>query len=246
MKFKIIVIATVLLLSVTSAQADMQLTDWKVTGDEKASLDTETGIEWLHVSETEGMGAIEVISLLDTTYAGWRLPTADEVSVYFMHMLPSLAVPIGSTPYVKQYSEGNGYPAPDYITTLQTYMGKTGVSIGRTRWNYGMYYEDGTGNNSDLKAAGYTFGSSSSGFSINIYVESDYEGGNYDKIGHVDYGVFLVSDGGTTLSSQLDPSINSNNVNHVTADVSAPALLGLGLGLFGFAARRRSSTTLNK
>jgi hypothetical protein len=56
----------------------------------------------------------------------------------------------------------------------------------------------------------------------------------------ISLGVYLVSDGGTTLSSQMDPSINANNVNYVAADVSAPALLGLmGLGLLGFAARRR-------
>jgi parallel beta-helix repeat protein len=60
------------------------------------------------------------------------------------------------------------------------------------------------------------------------------------------YGVYLVSDGGTTLSSQQDPSINANNANAPAANVSAPVLLGLmSLGLFGFASRR-SSTTLDK
>jgi hypothetical protein len=57
-------------------------------------------------------------------------------------------------------------------------------------------------------------------------------------------GVYLVSDGGTTLNSQLDPSLNINNDNAPINDVYAPSLLGLmSLGLLGFSARRRSSNT---
>jgi hypothetical protein len=237
---KMAITAATLLLAMGTAHAEMQLTDWKTAGDANVTLDVETGVEWLHVDETEGMGIDDVIPLLDTTYAGWRLPTADEVSVYFMHLLPTLPDPIGYDPYTKQYSEGNGYAANSYITTMQTYVGVTGVSAGRSRWNYGMYYEDGTAS-SDLYASGYVHGASSSGKFINIHVEFLREGGSHASIGHVDYGVFLVSDGGTTLSSQQDPSLNANNAESPAANVSAPALLS-GFALLGLAFGRRQRT----
>ena len=54
------------------------------------------------------------------------------------------------------------------------------------------------------------------------------------------FGYFLVSDGGTTLSSIQDPSLNSNNPNAPgVADVSAPVgMAGATLALFLMGARR--------
>lgn len=61
------------------ANAALVSTDWKTAGDGKATLDTQTGIEWLDLSVTDGLTIGQVKSLLPTTYAGWRLPTPEEV-----------------------------------------------------------------------------------------------------------------------------------------------------------------------
>jgi hypothetical protein len=53
MKFKITLIA--LLISATSAHAELVATDWKNTGDGLATLDTATGIEWLDLTQTDNM-----------------------------------------------------------------------------------------------------------------------------------------------------------------------------------------------
>jgi hypothetical protein len=56
------------------------------------------------------------------------------------------------------------------------------------------------------------------------------------------FGVYLVSDGGTTLSSINDPSLNANNAN-APASVPLPATAALlGLGLLGFGARRKKNS----
>jgi hypothetical protein len=56
-----------------------------------------------------------------------------------------------------------------------------------------------------------------------------------------DAGVFLVSDGGTTLSSIENPSLNINNANAPINQVPLPTTLGLlGLAVSGMSFRRRS------
>lgn len=45
-----------LILGLMSIQshAALQSVNWKVAGDNKATLDTNTGIEWLDITETDG------------------------------------------------------------------------------------------------------------------------------------------------------------------------------------------------
>lgn len=57
------------------AEASFIKTDWQVAGDRKAVLDSTTGIEWLNLTQTNGLSVNQVISQLDTTFKGWRLPT---------------------------------------------------------------------------------------------------------------------------------------------------------------------------
>jgi hypothetical protein len=88
--------------------------------------------------------------------------------------------------------------------------------------------------------------------STDVYVRTGVYNGNivisqednitYTSSAHY-LGVFLVSDGGTTLSSINDPSLNINNsaapINNAVS-VPLPATLGLlGLSLAGFGLRRK-------
>jgi MYXO-CTERM domain-containing protein len=232
MKFKNTLIAATLLLSITSAQAALVHTDWKTAGDQQATLSEETGLEWLKMQNTANMSINQIKSQLDTTYAGWRLPTNEEVGDLVTAHFSTMTLSASRTSSGEETSVAQGNSWLTFMSA--TY---TSASVGTS---YGLHTD---GSNSGSLTGGYTY---TDPISTHVYNDDRNPGYTLDYA-HVYYGVYLVSDGGTTLSSQLDPSINANNANAPVSDVSAPALLGLmGLGLFGFAARRRSSTTLNK
>lgn len=221
---KSILSALILVTGLMSAQANAALvaTDWKSSGDGLATLDTKTGIEWLDVSITDGMSIQEVSGLLSSTYKGWRLPSYAEVQQLFVNAL-------GLTPgaHSEDYSLGYdlflssfGSTYSDYVS-YGTYVGPNGVTV----------FAGGAG--------GRSHG--------NVY--TDYTYGNTISTGIEYAGVFLVSDGGTTLSSVNNPTLNINNPNAPVnqpatepADVSAHAGLGLfGLALIALGGRRRKS-----
>jgi hypothetical protein len=64
MKLKTTFIAVALLLSATSTQAALVETDWTNTGDALATLDTDTGIEWLDLTQTLGMSINQAEGLI--------------------------------------------------------------------------------------------------------------------------------------------------------------------------------------
>jgi hypothetical protein len=230
--FKKTLIAATLLLSMTSAQAAFVHKDWKVSGDARATLHEETGIEWLKLDNTSNRSMDEVSA--DAAFTGWRLPTRGEVNTLIGDMLSPLA--FNSSPVA--YS-GSGSPLyTGYVNTWQEFMSIAQTDAQHVR-SFGLH-TDGSGGTLMTGARKATQGSSVNSYNIfNDLFESNYS----PSYKSTKYSVFLVSDGGTTLSSQLDPSINANNANNANApisDVSAPALLGL-MGLFGFAARRRNA-----
>jgi MYXO-CTERM domain-containing protein len=221
--FKKTLIAATLLLSITSAQAALVESDWQNTGDALATLDTETGIEWLDLTQTVFMSINEAEELTGSsgTFDGWRLPTRLEVNNLFQNMFP-------------QHSFNDGRSS---FTSFSNYSALFGVLQYGSR---GMYVNDEMNERGGTQVLWASV--DSNGW---VYEDSNLSHSLDHK--RNDFGVWLVSDGGTTISSIDDPSMNANNANAPVDNVSSPALLGLmGLGLFGFAARRRSSTTLNK
>lgn len=208
---------------VTPAQAAFVPTDWKADGDTKASLDTDSGLEWLDVSLTDSMSISQVQSLLTSTYAGWRLPTYDEVQQMFRNVFG-----VTQDRNWNLLVDGN-----DYATFLNNF--------GFTHSNYVSY---GT----YLSADGMTVYAGGAGGDAYGKIYTNYTYGNTIDSGVIYAGVFLVSDGGTTLSSMSNPTLNINNpnapVNTRPSDVSALGSAGaasaLLLGLAGF--RRRKKT----
>lgn len=195
------------------AHAEFQHTDWKAEGDSLATLDTDTGLEWLKLTETNGRSFVNVSQNLSTDFSGWRLPTAAEVTDMFRNLLgepygyegaPPERITDGTTAEVKALS--------------QTYLGKTAAN-----YAYGWF----------MPAPGDEYVAGGGYWSGTFYTYWTY-GSSQPTAGRVATGVYLVSDGGTTLSSQLDPSINTPR--NASADVSAPAagIAGvLGLMLMG-------------
>jgi hypothetical protein len=227
MKLKNTLIAATLLLSITSTQAALVESDWENTGDGLATLDTDTGIEWLDLTQTDGMSLNQAEGLTGAggIFDGWRLPTRAEVTQMMVNAFSSEASQI---PILHSWGVSN--------TTINDEAHDFRMLFGNTAANTTTDYSAGLLKND----AGQTYSVIYSGVSdtkdndyivltSNSNVTNDY---NYTNI---NLGVYLVSNGGTTLSSQLDPGINVPS-----SDVYGPSFLGLmGLGLLGFAARRR-------
>jgi hypothetical protein len=231
MKFKTSLIAAILLLPIASVQAALVESDWKSTGDALATLDTETGIEWLDLTQTDDISIAQAKGMLSNSFLGWRLPTLPEVTAMMESAFSS---------EVSRVNTGGNFSSYADTTNNEADLFRSLFGVTRTGGSYQFtagIVENDPGKSTKVLQSGvrartsdnYLIISSKSNYTDNLNSSSS------------SFGVYLVSDGGTTLSSQQDPSINSNNANAPAADVSAPALLGLmSLGLFGFAARRRS------
>ncbi len=94
-------LASVLLSATTQALPIVQA-DAFDAGDNKAALETSTGLVWMDFGVNQHQSYSEVVSLLDSDYAGWRLPTAAEVD----HLWTGL---FGSLPEWNRFFQGLGY-----------------------------------------------------------------------------------------------------------------------------------------
>jgi hypothetical protein len=198
-------------LASMSANAELISTDWKTTGDALATLDDETGLEWLDLTQTRGYSYNSISPHLNGTYSGWRFPTTAEMQELFAHVFPTIDT---ASPGYKAYGEN-----PEYY---QTFLSAFGATY-RTN-SYGYYRQDGSNE--------VTFSGVNSSFVHGTDAAKSSLGTSNVRV-----GLYLVSNGGTTLSSINDPSINIGSAN-----VPLPATAALlGLSLLGFAARRKNN-----
>ena len=177
-----------------TARADYVDTDWHQEGDALASLDLNTGKEWLKLTETAGLSLPEVNALIETDYVGWRLPTQAEVNAW-MYSLTDLE------------TENNGFNQYTVSADVAEYVVS---ALGNTHdegdWRArGLYLNDSQGAGSDLLMSGGTYYPLMNGSHT---VFDDYQRGDNMDYSLEYYGVFLVSDGGVTWSSINNPSIN--------------------------------------
>lgn len=190
-------LASVLLVSACtvsmSAQAALIATDWKLAGDAQATLDTQTGLEWLDLSLTAKVPLSELKTRLASgDLKGWRFPTEAEVVNLHLNYDPSL------------YSTSKAYlTSADGLTNAdmdpwRALFGKThsleNASMGvfqKTNGTWGAFgaYRPGL-------LRWYTMGYVASLSLVDTWA-----------------GYFLVSDGGLTMSSLNDPMLNVNNPN---------------------------------
>jgi hypothetical protein len=226
---KISAIALLGLMSV-GANAEFLTIDALALNDNKALIDTTTGIEWMKLGQTRNMSLVEAQGLLSTTYLGWRLPTKTEVEA-MMHDITGIVSPVSSD-YISLRSSQYKDEAVRYINLFQT----TYISSNH-KYSHGVYLND-------------------EGEALQTTAYYDSRTGS-DKIGEVtlgntsnanlaswNYGIYLVSDGGASFSSINDPSINANNANSPANSVPVPASISLlGLALLGMQIRRKSNAS---
>lgn len=133
---KLLVIATLTAgLISTQASAAFVTTDWKIVGDKSATLDTDTGLEWLNLSNTVGKSVNEIESMLETDYVGWRLPNRSEVRsliVRFFDLEASEEVNTGATSRenADRFKSlfGNGENAVGLFYGLDGYVSTAGIN----------------------------------------------------------------------------------------------------------------------
>lgn len=217
------------------ATAGFVNSDVDTLGDAKATLHEETGIEWLKLDSTVGMSLDDVEGALQTggSLEGWRLPSFDEVSFMVDSLLS--AVPFNGRQSVVLSSSFSGV-SENFIFKmgLTNYLTFSG-SVNRA-YSKGLY----TNENGDTALSG-TVRERKGSTMTNMYFYDGLENASYTT-GYSDSttGVFLVSDGGLTLSSINDPSRNARNPNS-PFNVSAP--LGAAcLSLFSLIAVRRKQS----
>lgn len=172
--------------------------DYKNNLDGLATLDTSTGYEWLDLTETDNMSMNQVESLLSSTFSGWRLATSDEVSqLMAKYMHPDLNNIMLSGGVVNINSNLPQYTAARFFTDI---FGETGSSGGFDHSRGFVKHNGGivmSGPSPYITPAGH-------GQVYSKYNSNGYSASAANSL----IGVWLVSEGGLTLSSKADPNIN--------------------------------------
>jgi MYXO-CTERM domain-containing protein len=231
----IITLFTALLLT-QQVNAELVASDWALENDRKVLLDTDTGIEWLKLSTTVGQTDAQITAGMASggIYEGFRAATASEVQTLALTFDPNVTT--NSWYSGTRSADRAGFDAGQSWITLmgQTSFDNTYIvsfyeyltaSIGRIH---------NTTNSHTGSIRRTTSVSTSKSMTSHLAYYSNPAKRDVS-------GVFLVSDGGATYSSQLDPSLNINNPNAPVSNVSGPAFLGLfGFGALALGVRRRT------
>jgi len=95
--FKLLALTAVFASAASQALPVVQA-DAFTSGDNKAALQTSTGLVWMDYGVNHNQSFNQVVGELNTTYAGWRLPTESEVKNLFGELFSGAS---------NQYSDGS-------------------------------------------------------------------------------------------------------------------------------------------
>ena len=207
------------------AHADFIASDWKSSGDAQATLDDETGLEWLRLSNTQNMTYSEVVNELQDggQFEGWRFPTTTEIRQLVLSTSSHNAI------IADKINDDNYYRNINYnstwANTWRQVFGTTQYSSGYRLTSFGVMVDD-DGDFNMYGVARY-YNPTSQRFYIN------WENGN-NYTDHNSLAYFLVSEGGVTLSSINDPTWNQ-----VAGQTNPVPSFAFGAGLLAFLAVRK-------
>lgn len=225
MKFAKYALLTMSLLA-SGAHAKFVETDWNASGDALATLDTESGLEWLDLSVTVGMSIESIQQSMGAgeQFDGWRLPDFTEIQFLMTEGL-----------FEGGFTKSGDYVSSSYTEGVSEFYRLHGYTRDFDR-SYGMYIHDG----GEVRIFGVA---NSNNIKINVD-HSVYPNSGPYTFSHPLHGVWLVSEGGATLSSMSNAQINNpthwaNGGTLAASSVSSPLLGFAGLSLLGVAALGR-------
>lgn len=224
-----IAVASLLLMS-QPAQAAFEPTDWKAVGDSSATLHKETGLEWMDLSLTKSMSINQVISQLGEggAFQGWRLPTMAEMFTLISSISSGVSFDEDGLNTSKAIT---GYGENSLSQSFRENLGDT-ITLTTLKMTYGIYLNPEAAVNGlpyvMMGGASRQPGIAKSTYFYNAIAWSGNYTQNAMDLMSSSYGVYLVSDGGDTLSSINNPLLNVNNPNAPVNDVAVPAMAGVG------------------
>ncbi len=204
------------------------------SGGMAVTLDTTTGIEWLRAAYTSGDSYNDVLARLDGDLSGWRLPTEDEVRNLLVSNYSKIQPESGGRYGFTSY----GDTTEEFITAgyvMSYILGSSSSSLKYSGTSsYALYVDD----NDEINSFGFrkdgSFYFRTIGMDNGIVYDEDYSNSSY--------GYFLVSDGGLTVQSIADPSLNAANEN---SPFNAPVPFALGgLALMALFASRKQKKSM--
>ena len=238
-----VITSTLLALSFSFvANASIVNIDWKTEGDNKAFLDTTTGLEWLDLTQSKGYSINGAKAELGSNgeFKGFRVATFEEVYGLFDTMKSETRKKVRSPTYRGEllydfrWTSGGemlGYTgsscsgskctlyrrAMDYAGYLLGVVGRTNTSSGNAHYTYGLAETSSGGTRLTSIGQQRVRGSA-------IYLKHNMYTYDNTSYSNANYGVYLVSDGGNTLSSKLNPELMINNLNAPINNVSASSM----------------------
>jgi len=259
---KALAVASLSLL-MASAHADIISLDWNEAGDNKAFLDSDAGLEWLKLDAAKGMSINEVSGELGDggLFNGWRIANKTEVSNLLFQQVIRLTDAESNGFFLN--TNGRYYADQSLQRTNEARLNHNSVKFGWMNLFGATYSTSSTTRVDEQDTLTGLYENDSIDPAIqgdilrsitrtrkynNFYtyysarIDHDYNDANITRDSKsANASVFLISDGGATLSSQLDPTLMENNPNYATAVSEPGAMLLLGAGLFGLMMARRKA-----
>lgn len=218
MKKSLFILGAGLLFS-SASNAEFIETDWLVEGDKNATFDTVSGLEWLDLTETKGYSLQQAKdAIVSGELSGWRLPTEAEMVELVTNLFPSTA---------NIYGGWHGIASEEHLFYRNVFV--DGDTAG---YSYGLFQHD----DGDMSLMGTYISSLLAGVG---FAKGNHN--NTEFTGRADSGVWLVSDGGTTLTSKLDPTMDGYRSTASVPLSSTGFLLSLPILLVGLRKKARKN-----
>lgn len=225
MKRLLFALAAIPLSFSATVNAELAHADWQAGGDKAITLDSDTGLEWLKLDNTAGLSINNVLSEMGEggLFEDWRLPTSQEVQSLLETVLPEFAWNDEATATTYSSANYSSYQATwnNWLGTVSYTFKGTGSAYNKYWYSYGLHVESDNTVHSTGTYRWHRNAWGSQTHSTVLYDDRYIDGYDFE-FSDASTGVYLVSDGGAALPS----------------NVSAPGFLG-ALSLFVFAGLRR-------